>query len=1158
MNENATAGHRRTLVVTAALLVLGGSALAWWEAYSTDREMREDLLQQARMVAEAISIDKIVALRGNEADLGSPHYERLKQQLSAIRHANDKCRFLYLLREKADGTVFFHVDSEPDDSADCSPPGQVYSEASDEVRRVFLTGKAAIEGPISDRWGTWVSALVPVDIDGPGRSRIAVPDSAEEMAPGAVAASSGNVHPVGRENASYSASKDRIPAPAISDDAANSSLAVLGMDIDARVWNRDIVFASLPPALLTVALLAILASATALGHRRSLVTETPPRWTRWIEPSTVAAVGLCLTVFAVWRAHHHEARNHLQAFRSLAASRTAGLAEAMSSLSRVKLEGLAGYYIGSEYVSPSEFQQYARHLTKSPMVKAWGWLPAVSANEKTAFEQKARAEGLAGFEIWQKDARGNRIPASGRRWYYPAFLVAPRTGNEALAGYDFGSEPVCREALEEAARTELTTGTDAITLVEATGSQKGMLVCRPVFKGDEVARLCGFSVALVQLETLLESANPDQSVFMEVSLLRKDGVSERLSASCDLGRLQAAEVSATRPLSAFGKVFSVNSHAGPDFRHIHPKWAGRLTGLAGLLITASVTAVTGVTLRRREELRDLLVSRTSDLRKTEERYRNLFHESLQGIALADAESGEILDCNKALADMLGRSIEELVGQHQRILHPGAEGEMSQTFQEHRNTANGKVLESQLITKAGEIRDVEIKAHTLQLHGKAVLQGFFTDISERKRIERQQAEYTAALEKNNRVMEELCRAAEAATRAKSEFLANMSHEIRTPMTAILGFADVLLGEAGDNAPPHRVEAIRTIQRNGDHLLRLINDILDLSKIEAGKLDIERITCSPAQVLSDVVSLMRVRADAKGLPLALEYDGAVPETIQSDPLRLRQILVNLVGNAVKFTEKGRVRVVARLLRSAAGTTMLQVDVVDTGIGMSRQQIAELFRPFHQADSSTTRKFGGTGLGLTISKRLAEMLGGDLAARSELGKGSTFCVTVATGDLEGVRFVAGPQAAPVQSRQAGSPQGVPPFSAGCRVLFAEDGIDNQRLIAFLLTRAGAKVTLAENGRIACDEALGAEANGEPFDIILMDMQMPVMDGYEATRRLRAEGYQGPIIALTAHAMSGDRQKCLDAGCNDYATKPVDHRRLLATLAEWTARTGPHAAVF
>ena len=404
--------------------------------------------------------------------------------------------------------------------------------------------------------------------------------------------------------------------------------------------------------------------------------------------------------------------------------------------------------------------------------------------------------------------------------------------------------------------------------------------------------------------------------------------------------------------------------------------------------------------------------------------------------------------------------------------------------------------------------------------------------------------TLALRESEAQLRTTARAATAATRAKSEFLANMSHEIRTPMTAILGFADVLL-ECGDleNAPPERIEAARTIKRNGEYLIRIINDILDLSKVEAGKMVVERTTCRLCKLVADVASLVKVKADGKGLSFDVEYTGAVPETIQTDPTRLRQILINLIGNAIKFTEIGGVRLVTRFFGDQEQPA-IRFDVLDTGIGMTAEQTSKLFQPFTQADSSTTRQFGGTGLGLTISKRFAQLLGGDITVESKPGEGSVFRVTVATGPLDGVRMVHDPVTTIITQPHAEEEAKLEEKQLDCRVLLAEDGPDNQRLISFVLGKAGADVTVKENGKLAADAALAALEQDRPFDVILMDMQMPVMDGYEAVNLLRGRGYTGPIIALTAHAMEGDRQKCIDAGCDDYSTKPINRAKLIETI--------------
>jgi len=380
------------------------------------------------------------------------------------------------------------------------------------------------------------------------------------------------------------------------------------------------------------------------------------------------------------------------------------------------------------------------------------------------------------------------------------------------------------------------------------------------------------------------------------------------------------------------------------------------------------------------------------------------------------------------------------------------------------------------------------------------------------------------------------------------------------------------------------AALTIKRNGEFLLEILDDVLDISKIEAGKLEVHREPCPLLEIVGDVVGLMGVRAKAKRLPLVVNLRGPLPEAVLTDSTRVRQILINLLGNALKFTEAGEVRLCVRLIDRQSDEPRLRFDVIDTGIGMSPEQAEGLFRPFYQIDSPANRQYRGTGLGLAISRRLAEMLGGEISVTSTLGRGSTFTVTIATGPLDNVPLVENPTLEPPE-RRAGRRGSIGKLKLDCRILLAEDSPDNQRLISFMLRKAGADVEVAENGLAAFEKVRAAEPLSkrrarktpkstkstkgkrsgarskprataqtpfQPFDVVLMDIEMPVMDGRQAARRLREAGFDGPIIALTAHAMQHEIDLCLAAGCDAHVAKPIDWPTLVEMIHTQLKRRG------
>jgi PAS domain S-box-containing protein len=522
------------------------------------------------------------------------------------------------------------------------------------------------------------------------------------------------------------------------------------------------------------------------------------------------------------------------------------------------------------------------------------------------------------------------------------------------------------------------------------------------------------------------------------------------------------------------------------------------------------------------------------LRTSEERFRGVVESCPDLVWEVDA-MGVYTYVSPTVKTILGYAPEEVVGKTPFDFMDSEEAEkynqaflrvvreklplIAVEFTIHRKSGGGVTLETNGVPIFDAHRNV------------TGYRGVTRDISDRKQLQHS--------------LHQAKEAAENASQAKSEFLANMSHEIRTPMTAILGFTDLLMSP--NLSQCEQREYLETIRRNGKSLLDLIGNILDLSKIEAQRMTLERMNCRVIDLVEDVLAMLRVRAVEKHLKLESEYHFPLPETIRTDPIRLRQVLVNLIGNAIKFTDEGEIRIsVGPNIQD--GVFQIYFAVSDTGIGIKPEKIDDLFQPFAQAESSTSRRFGGTGLGLVVSKRLASMLGGNIRLESEWRKGSTFTLTIDSGDLTDIPMLTGLPATTSTTPQTPSHHPDEPLAG--RVLLAEDSPDIQRVIRHILRKMEIDVEVAENGRIACEKATKSVDEANPFDLILMDIQMPEMDGYEAVRWLRSHHWQGPILALTAHAMTSDRDQCIEAGCNGYVTKPVTSADLREALTPYLAK--------
>ena len=1506
-----------TILMFLIILAIG-TLVTWWTISREDKRMRADLLQQATLLAQALNIDRIKELSGTEADLDSPSYVRLKEQLAIVKEANPKCRFIYLLGRKLDSSteakpsiaptkIVFLVDNEPIDSEDYSPPGQVFDETSDTMMAAFEVPSAAVEGPVTDRWGTWISALVPVQDLQIAKSGSANADETQAMVRKAIAfykksgrerllQEIGNphgqfrngdlytyvidrslnvlAHPLQPEligknllNDKYWANDRRFPEriqqivsssgegwidlryenPSgkavepkttfieLVDDlvvctetyrGTGATIAVLGMDIDARDWNGMVARSAIPSVLFTLVLIAILLFGSAMLSLRMRISGALPHWLEHIETILAVAVGLVITLFAAWTMHNNEVNSRKLAFTQLAVSQTAIVSEAICSISEFQIESISSLFDSEEEVTQAELSSFARYLAKNPAIDIWEWIPAVSEADKASFEESAKAAGLEGFRIWQEGADRTPVPAVGRRVYYPIRNISPFNGNERLLGFDIGSGVLERAALEEASRTGFVTASTSTSKSEDENITRELKLFRPIYSGECSDILQGFIAAGLQPGVLLQSVNPEERANLEFVLLNKDSRPELLASSCSTEPTWKDNLSTSRPVFAFGKVFLITDHAGLEFLRLYPALAGLLTILIGLTLTAALSFVIELTLRGRAKLELLVTQRTGELLTSEEHLSatlrsigdgvistdvdglvtsiNAVAEQLTGWANAEAAGQHVSDVfriiceetrepvddpvSKALTEgrivglanhtlLISRngveyqiadscspirdaegivsgavlvfreqseqrraqrlmqarlSLHEYAGKHKLsdlltkaldetcalvnspigfyhfieadqdsftvqqgstrtmnefcavnesevhidrtqsgvwaqcilegrpVIHnsyaslPGRKGLPTGHVEVVRELVVPVIRESRIVAVLGvgnkpadyDERDTEIVAYMADvtwhiveqkraeekleeneaflntllnaipipvfskdregrylgvnkafesffgapneqvvgktafdimpaelaeiyhakdtelfesrevqrfesrienpkgemrdvIFNKAVLtdsQGTVTgligailDITDRKRAEENLIETNRWLEAAVVTAHEMTLKAEVANEAKSDFLANMSHEIRTPMNGVIGMTGLLLDTELTKEQRRYAEIVRS---SAESLLGLINDILDFSKIEAKKMELEILDFDLLSLLDDFADALALRAHEKGLELNCSAENDVPSLLVGDPGRLRQILTNLAGNAIKFTSKGEIDIRVTAVSESDDDALLRFTVRDTGIGIPEEKFNLIFDKFSQVDASTTRRYGGTGLGLAISKQMAEMMGGEIGVTSQEGKGSEFWFTA--------RFGKQPKDKQKEDSSVADLSGV-------RVLIVDDSSTSREILTSRLASWGMRPVETHDGYSALSLLQQASDGNDPFLLAIIDMQMPAMDGETLGRSIKENPQLGKtlMVILTSLGMQGDARRFSEAGFAGYLTKPVRHQELKAVLA-------------
>jgi len=945
---------------------------------------------------------------------------------------------------------------------------------------------------------------------------------------------------------------------------------------------------------------------------------------------TVVVVGLALALAALVAVSHWEAQRRGEQFDRLAVARVAEFQETLD-LKQLVVVAAAAFFEGSESVKRDEFRAFVRPLlARLDSLCEMQWIPRVARAERAAWEAALRAEIRAPLGITERGTKGRLLPAAEREDYFPVCFIEPSGFQAGRLGFDLASDPLRREAMDRARDTGQLTATPPLPAVQrgAEGSVVHLFLpvyrqgARPATAAQRRAMLEGFVAAVLRVDALLARAVrplPPAGVDMCVYDV-SDPVSRRLLA-WHPSRLRKSACDPPRdypPRGAFPLLFRHTLVAGQRTWEVvctpSPQFALEAQTALPTLSSLGVLALTALLVlhlrqrdrqqRRLQDANERLARESAARREAAEKLAMenaklaaMISGMDEGVVFADAD-GRIVEVNDYFLRFVRRGRHDIVGHSLFEFHPEPVRQRVRKIVESFRTRPGspphviqrRLGNTEFILRCQPIyRGRAYDGVLLNLVDVTPLVAARRNAEQVSRESTQRAAELAAARKTLlrtvHDLERARRAAEAASRAKSEFLANMSHEIRTPMNAILGFAKLLLREP---LSPQQREYVETICRSGDDLMNLINDILDLSRIEADRVQLSPEVVDVAAVARSVCQLLEMRAREKGLSLDVDADPRTPATAITDHARLRQVLLNLVGNAIKFTEKGGVTIFVRP-GDPRGET-IHFAVADTGIGIAPERHESIFKAFVQADGSFARQYGGTGLGLAISKRLVELLGGEIWVESVPTRGSTFHFTIRTKLTdEPVPAASGPRA----PERGGSPSGAdasraeaqpraearpappqpasttpeptptapqaasaapeqapaPDGTGSATILVADDNPVGRGYARRVLERAGYSVVEAGDGHEAVAAALGRNV-----DLVLMDVGMPGMDGLEATGRIRAteRGTRLPIIALTAHAMAGDDKKCLQAGCDGYLSKPVDPDELLRTVAQFLPSKG------
>jgi len=1093
--ENKGNGQTFLKIVFFLLLILGGGAfLTAWVARRTDREMREDLGGDAVRAAAALNFHRVTELDGTETDLNSPVYRRLKGYLSLLREAYPDCRFAYLLGQKGDGTVYFLADSESETAPDRSPPGQIYHEASEEMRQVFKTGNAVVEGPLPDRWGQWVSALAPV-----------------------IEPRTGQV------------------------------LAILGLDIAAADWEKRVVLKSLPPAILSLVLVAILLAGAAVLKRRRRWGNAAPRWMTRMEPALAAAGALALTVFSAWTAHRIQVRNRTLLFRQLADQETNLVAEFFRDLRDFELEALARFFEASEYVSQEEFEHFARVMLAEPAVLSWEWIPVVPADEAAKFKQDSQAADRPQPGIWEPGPNNARQAAGPRKTYYPVLYAEPAERAGGKLGEDQGWNPLRRRVLETAARTGLATATIPLSPDSPNGRGWSITIYHPIFKGKKSRELRGFVAAQVSLESLLLSAREKVLAHLTLCHLEPEAPRTTLATTCAGKVLPPREMETNRPVAAFGKMFWLSAHPGPEFMASFASDAGFWAALAGLLVSAGLTILIWAPLRIKEELGRKVAERTAELAKSNARFERLAEES-QTVSWGVDADGLFTYVSPVAEDVFGYRPEELVGRrHFYDLHPpeGREKFKADSFETFQRKGSFRNLENRIQTRSGEIIWVSTNGVPFFSDDGTFLgyNGNDTDITERKiaegERERLLVEAEASRKELWRLLEEEKKGAAERTRlteqlqqaqkmeAVGRLAGGVAHDFNNILQVILWTLDQAASHPGlSDSLSEELEEIRT---EAERAAALTGQLLAFARKQPIAPQILDLNETVEQMLKMLRRLIGEDIELSWQP----GQGLWP--IKADPVQINQVLANLCINArdaISGPGEINIRTFNSILAEAdcekhpdsRPGEYVRLSVADTGCGMDEPTRERIFEPFF----STKAVGAGTGLGLATVYGIVKQNRGHIEVSSRPGAGTSF-------DLYFPRTAAKSQEGESENEQLRGGEET--------ILLVEDEEAIGSAIRSFLEGIGYNVIAATHPEQAL---LQAESFPGKIHLLLTDVVMPGMNGRELADRMKSSYPAIKCIFMSGYPTSAIlRQGVLEEGAH-LIQKPFSRQKAAEKIRE------------